>query len=83
MADKVTQYRQSWVAVDFNLSSEAVTQILVGKLSRTVSDKWEESLERNQFLTLEQSTEFLTRTAFTMSTQKIQFPESPLRNFIG
>lgn len=59
MAGEAKQHAQSLVDVNFNFPSEAVVQILEEKLSRAIKAKWEETLNRVQFPSIEQFTEFL------------------------
>ncbi|XP_066589313.1 uncharacterized protein [Prorops nasuta] len=68
LADEAQQHVQSLECLDVKLSPQIVVQIIEEILNKTTRMKWEETLKRDTFPSLEQLTEFLYKTAVSLST---------------
>ncbi|XP_070518858.1 uncharacterized protein [Cardiocondyla obscurior] len=70
LADETQQHIASLNALGISVGSEMVVNILESKLPRTILDKWETSLERDQFPSLDEFYEFLYKTAVCVSKRE-------------
>ena len=67
LADEAQQHVQSLAGLKVNLSPEIVVQIIEEKLNPATRIKWEETLNRETFPSLDQMVEFLYKTAVSLS----------------
>lgn len=67
LADDAQQHVQSLASLGVNLSPEIVIHVIEQKLSKNVRMKWEDSLGRDEFPTLDDMMEFLYKTAVSLS----------------
>ncbi|XP_011858062.1 PREDICTED: uncharacterized protein LOC105555647 [Vollenhovia emeryi] len=67
LADDTQQHVASLAALGVNVGSEILVNVLESKLPRSVAEKWEESLDRDEFPKIDDLYEFLYRTAVRIS----------------
>jgi len=67
LADDAQQHVASLAALGVNVQSEILVNILESKLPKTTADKWEETLNRDEFPKIDDLYEFLYRTAVRVS----------------
>jgi len=67
LADDTQQHVASLAALGVNVGSEILVNLLESKLPKSVSEKWEESLDRDEFPKIDDLYEFLYRTAVRIS----------------
>ena len=70
LADELQQHVKSLEILKVNISHEIVVQIIHEKLNQDTRRKWEDSLSRNEFPSLDQLIEFLYKTAVNLSQDK-------------
>lgn len=63
LADDAQQHTASLSALGVTIGSEVLVNVLESSLSRRLAEKWEESLDRDEFLKIDDLYEFLYRTA--------------------
>ncbi|XP_077270176.1 uncharacterized protein LOC143901624 [Temnothorax americanus] len=67
LADDAQQHVASLSALGVNVASEILVNLLENKLPKNVADKWEETLDRDEFPKIDDLYEFLYRTAVRVS----------------
>lgn len=70
IADEVQQHTASLNALGVSVGPEMIVQIVEGKLPRNTLDKWEATLERDEFPKPDQLFEFLYKTAVCASKRE-------------
>ncbi|XP_018359896.1 PREDICTED: uncharacterized protein LOC108759104 [Trachymyrmex cornetzi] len=70
LADDTQQHLASLTTLSVSVGPEIVLHILETKLPRSALDKWEATLERDEFLKLEQMYEFLYKSAVCASRRE-------------
>ncbi|XP_066585196.1 uncharacterized protein [Prorops nasuta] len=70
LTDNTQQHIASLKALGISVRQEIIVQILEGKLPQTTIEKWEESLTRDEFPTLDQMLDFLYKTAVSASIRE-------------
>lgn len=70
LADDSQQHVLALKSLDVNIPSEILVHILEEKLNRNTLEKWEETLERDIFPTIEEMYEFIYKTAVRVSKRK-------------
>ncbi|EZA62854.1 hypothetical protein X777_01171 [Ooceraea biroi] len=63
LADDAQQHVASLAALGVNVGSEILVNLLENKLPRRVAEKWEKTLDRDEFLKIDDLYEYLYRTA--------------------
>lgn len=67
LADDAQQHVASLAALSVNVNSEILVNILESKLPRRVAEKWEETLDRDEFPKIDDLYEFIYKTAVRVS----------------
>lgn len=67
LADDAQQHVASLAALNVNVGSEILVNLLESKLPKRVADKWEETLDRDEFPKIDDLYEFLYKTAVRLS----------------
>ncbi|XP_070169703.1 uncharacterized protein [Polyergus mexicanus] len=67
LADDAQQHVASLAALGVNVGSEILVNVLESKLPRNTAEKWEETLDRDEFPKIDDLYEFLYRTAVRVS----------------
>lgn len=67
LADEAQQHIQSLESLGVKVSEEIVVQLITEKLSKEILAKWEETLTRDEFPTLDKLIEFLYKWAASLS----------------
>lgn len=70
LADDTEQHIAALNALDVSVGPEMIIHILENKLPKVTSEKWETSLERDKFPTLDQMYEFLYKAAVCASRRE-------------
>lgn len=71
LADVSQQHVQSLISLGVNVSTEILVAIIEEKLNKTTLEKWEETVNREEYPKFETLIEFLYRTAARLSKRKI------------
>lgn len=79
LADDAQQHMASLAALGVNLTPEIVVHVLETKLPRNTLEKWETTLERDEFPKLDQLFEFLYKTAVCASKRERSKATGPER----
>lgn len=67
LADEAQQHVASLAALKVNVGSETLVNVLESKLPKRIAEKWEESLDRDEFPKIDELYEFLYKSAVTLS----------------
>ncbi|XP_044010282.1 uncharacterized protein LOC122853938 [Aphidius gifuensis] len=67
LADEVQQNAENLKNLGVSISSEMLVHLIEDKLHKKTCEKWEESLKRDEFPTIDEMYEFLYRTAVCVS----------------
>lgn len=67
LADDAQQHVASLAALGVNVGSEILVNLLENKLPKNTAEKWEETLDRDEFPKIDDLYEFLYRTAVRVS----------------
>lgn len=70
LADDTQQHIATLKALGISVGSEMIVHILESKLTKVTSERWEASLERDEFPTLDQMYEFLCKAAVCASRRE-------------
>jgi len=76
LADETQQHIASLSALGVSVGPEMIVHILEGKLPKSTLDRWETSLDRDEFPGLDQLYEFLYKTAVCVKRERSKATES-------
>lgn len=80
LVDEAQQHVSSLAALNVEIGSEMLAQILESKLPRKIADKWDETIPADEVPQFDKLCDFITSTAVRLAKHKRPYPDSDKRD---